>query len=269
MPPFPSAFDSDNDSRRMRAAGSPGGGPARGGDPGGSSLDIRTSYDTPDPQRPRKARIIEYASGHVEVTIYSPVGASQRPQAYSPGSDSQGNASRVNRRASVQIRRCALAANLDHLLTLTTRSNVTEYRESKAALDKFLRSMRRAYPGLRYVGCPERQKRGAWHWHILCDRFLPANDVRARWQHYAGEGNIDLKRFHDPLAGARYAAKYITKDIAHAEHKGARYVRSRNIKISTRVTDVATAFRILGRAGWSGEIRIVEGTDAEWAASWL
>lgn len=244
-----------------------GRGDARGGC---SSLDIRTTYDTGESERPRLARVTEYPSGHVEVTFYRPEGRSGGRQAYGPPlDDGRGNVERSRRRAAGQVRRCAMAGNLDHLLTLTTRANVTDFGESKATLDKFLRAMRRSYPGLRYVGCPERQKRGAWHWHLLVDRFLPANAVRALWQLYAGDGNIDLRRFHDPIAGARYAAKYITKDIHPAEPKRARYVRSRNIRITSTVTDVDSALRILGRTGWSGEVRPVDGTDAEWAASWL
>jgi hypothetical protein len=163
-----------------------------------------------------------------------------------------------------------MSADLRNMLTLTTRANVTDYTESRTHLSAFLARMRREFPGVQYVGAPERQKRGAWHWHLLCGQYLPANVVRDLWRRVVGDGNIDLQYFEDAMIGARYAAKYISKAIPSCRIKGARYVRSRNISITPRVIGAAEVVQLLEQAGIRPEdLQPIRDAAAMWAASWV
>jgi hypothetical protein len=174
------------------------------------------------------------------------------------------------RRASTMVRRCAMSADLRRMLTLTTRDNLEEFRESRHQAELLLRRLRRSEPGIRYVGAPEQQKRGAWHWHILVDRYLDADSVRSMWRGVCGDGNIDLTLFPDPLTGALYAAKYVRKSFGEKRlliGGGARYVRSRNIEVICEKVSQQAAYEVLAAAGWSGECVALD-TGGEWAASW-
>ena len=168
------------------------------------------------------------------------------------------------------VRRCAMSADLRHMLTLTTRQNITVYRDSRHQAELLLRRLRRSEPGLRYVGAPEEQERGAWHWHILVDRYLDADAVRSMWRGVCGDGNIDLQFFREPLQGALYAAKYVRKSFGENRLRigtGARYVRSRNIEVTSEKVSVEQAYGWLQEAGWTGECFPLD-TGGSWAASW-
>jgi hypothetical protein len=111
------------------------------------------------------------------------------------------------------------------------------------------------------------QKRGAWHWHLLLDRRLEASEVRELWRAQVGEGNIDLQHFDDPVKGALYAAKYVRKGFGEFRVPGVRYLRSRNIEVSSVKLTQSAAAEALQEAGWSGEMFPLD-TGGWWAASW-
>ena len=68
---------------------------------------------------------------------------------------------RAGRRARSRLRQLILAAQLDHLLTLTYRDNVTDYKQACADLGRFVRRLRSKLPGWLYVAVAEQQARGA------------------------------------------------------------------------------------------------------------
>lgn len=170
-------------------------------------------------------------------------------------------------RAATQFRRAALAADLRYLLTTTYRENLLDYPTSKGHIQAVLRGLRRRYSDFRYVGAPEMQKRGAWHWHVLVDRRLPASEVRELWRAQVGDGNIDLQHFSDPVKGALYAAKYVRKGFGEFRVPGVRYLRSRNIEVQSVKLSESEAAEALAQAGWSGEMFALD-TGGWWAASW-
>jgi hypothetical protein len=220
-----------------------------------------TSYDRP-------ATVYRYPSGAVEVLIthtqIKPVGAVFR-MGKAPRTDSRER--EIAARAASQFRRAAMSADMRYLLTCTYRENLTDYGTSKGHVQALLRSLRADYSGLRYVGAPERQKRGAWHWHVLTDVRLDAREVRASWRRIVGDGNIDLVHWDDALKGARYAAKYVKKGFGELRVPGARYVRSRNIEVLREAIPREEAYQLLADAGWSGHFVPLE-TGGVWMASW-
>jgi len=223
---------------------------------GAFSLDTWSSYDQDTPVTARRYR---YPNGSSEAIIsraHPPLDPVDRSTAKGQGKNQEENDTRNRRRAKSEIRRCLLTADMDHLLTLTTRANVTDYETSRGQVTAFLRRLRKLYPGLKYVGVAELQKRGAFHWHIAINRRLDARATRSAWLKSCGDGNIDLKEFGDPSA-LTYVAKYVTKDMGHLPPGTPRYFRSRNITHDVEVNnydnlDCALSDFSKTAVGWDG-----------------
>jgi len=177
-----------------------------------------------------------------------------------------------------------LATKADHLLTLTYRGNVVDFERSCADLSKFVRLVKCRKAGWTYVAVAERQKRGAWHWHLaVCGRQDVAL-LRATWRRVAGDGNIDVQaakssRLVGSLALVRYLGKYLAKGLAEERELNARRFRaSLRIQVPTRSLALPPEYRgkaasfalaELQRAtGSIGHIWQAEDFSAGWACSW-
>lgn len=142
---------------------------------------------------------------------------------------------RAARRAGTVIRRMIMARRLDYLLTLTYRENVICRRRAVRDLSTFMDRVRKEKPGFSWVAVSERQKRGAWHWHIAVSGFQDVRLLRSIWKGVVGEGNIDVR---GPKSGGRlrwgrlrlayYLAKYIYKCSQETREGDHRYFRSRD-----------------------------------------
>lgn len=143
------------------------------------------------------------------------------------------SASRAKRNCRHKIKH----AGFNSLLTGTYRENMEDFDRARRDFAAFLRKMRQVLPGFRAVYSFERQDRGAWHWHMACDRLpmllqykgvkVKSFDVaRAVWRSVVGfnNGNVDVdghrkrrKAHADQRKGslaalAGYVSKYLTKD---------------------------------------------------------
>jgi hypothetical protein len=156
---------------------------------------------------------------------------------------------------------CALAWNIEDLikkhgiekigfLTLTFKENITDYQEAQRRFNILATNfLRKAYKG--YVCVKERQKRGAWHFHLVIlmqsdiktgfDFKQVANknyssasielkkawyDLRQACQLY-GFGRSELMPIKSTAQGiSRYVGKYLSKHITNRkeEDKGIRLV---------------------------------------------
>jgi hypothetical protein len=171
-------------------------------------------------------------------------------------------------RAATQFRRAAMAADLRYMATATYRENVTDYGRSRHDIEIWLRRLRRSRPGVQYVGAPELQKRGAWHWHVLVSVRLDADEVRGWWRDIQdGAGTINLRYWDDPLKGALYGCKYVRKGFGKLRVPGVRYLRSRNIEVTCEEMEEGQAVEALDSAGWSGEIYPLD-TGGWYANTW-
>jgi hypothetical protein len=65
------------------------------------------------------------------------------------------------------------------LLTLTFAENITERADREIRWRRLKARMLRRWPGLEGVGAWQRQKRGAWHAHVVVNQFLPVAELRA------------------------------------------------------------------------------------------
>jgi hypothetical protein len=197
-------------------------------------LDKRTHLDGAG----YRASFIEYGDGLAEVSF----GFASTP-IVSKGIRGQSdnreeNEDRAVRRARKLLRQKVLASGADHLLTLTYRDNVIEFVRASVDLSVFIRHVRRRFASYPYVAVAERQKRGAWHWHLAVCGWQDIKFLRATWRRVVGDGNIDVKAPRSsggPRIGiVRYLCKYLGKSFGEEGALNARRFRSSRIAVPER-----------------------------------
>jgi len=142
------------------------------------------------------------------------------------------------RRARRHIKRKTLHGGLDHLLSLDFKDNVTELRVALRALRLFCDRVQAAIPGWKYLATRERQKRGAWHFHMAVKGRQDVKLLRSIWWSVVGErkGNIDVqeprarKTKNRRVYVAEYISKYIGKDLEDWQLNKKMYYHSKNVE---------------------------------------
>ena len=195
------------------------------------------------------------------------------------------NENRASRRAKSRLRQLILSAGTDHLLTLTYRQNVTDFEQAASDLTRFVRLVKGKMPTWPYVAVPERQKRGAWHWHMAVKGRQDVVLLRSLWLQVVGEGNIDVnppkgKGDQRQLALVTYLGKYLAKGFADDDRtlNGRRFRASLGIEVPMEYLTVPEEHRgdVAGYAlnrlvvatGSIGFVWIADDKVAGWACSW-
>ena len=132
--------------------------------------------------------------------------------------DREKNIERCERRAKAEVRRKCMAAGLDHILTLTYRENLEAKEKAYHDFETFIRQVHDKLPDWKYVAVPERQGRGAIHFHVAIKGYQDVSLLRSLWRYVAGDGNIDVS-YRKTTKGiqwkrtklALYLSKYIGK----------------------------------------------------------
>lgn len=83
---------------------------------------------------------------------------------------------------------------------------------------------------VKYIAVLEFQKNGMPHLHILVDRYMNQQDVKADWQAVGGGQHVDI-RFVDLHRVSRYLSKYLTKELLMSAPS-----RSRRVTVSRGIT---------------------------------
>ena len=105
---------------------------------------------------------------------------------------------------------------------MTFKKNITDYELAKHEWELFLKRLKYRFgDDIKYIATHEKQKRGAYHFHILTTDigFVPESEMRAIW----GNGFVKMKKINTGCKEEQervinYILKYITKDIgAEAE----------------------------------------------------
>lgn len=138
-------------------------------------------------------------------------------------------------RAKRNIRRLILANALCIHMVLTFKENVDDVEDADKAFNKFWIRLRKEYPkykNIKYVATRERQKRGAVHYHVVIDRFVPHKVMLEVW----GHGFVTLVAHGNVLKASNYLSKYLGKELESeewvSEKTGARkkaYLCSQNL----------------------------------------
>jgi len=115
----------------------------------------------------------------------------------------------------------------DTFITLTYAENMKDLEKADKDFKKFIQRFKYRYGDLKYIAVREFQKRGAVHFHMLCNwnkEFEDEDDIR-EWERQFGQdlwghGFVDIKPIdHVDNVGA-YLIKYMTKNIAIELFKG-------------------------------------------------
>ncbi len=195
------------------------------------------------------------------------------------------NEDRAVRRARSRLRQLILSARADHLLTLTYRENVTDFQQASADLTRFVRMVKARTPEWVYVAVGERQKRGAWHWHMAVHGRQDVHFLRSAWRSVVGEGNIDVNppkgdAHNRQLALVKYLGKYLAKSFLDEDRQlnARRFRASLGIPVPLEYFSVAETDRgnVMGVAlnqlkiasGSVGFVWLAGDKTAGWACSW-
>ncbi len=188
-------------------------------------------------------------------------------------------------RARTSLRRCVQAGNLDTMLTLTFRRNLTEIREAWPICNRFIRAMRDQLGAFSYVVVAERQKRGAWHFHLALRGWQNLKLIRTCWARAGGCGNVDVQPFKGPVQKmATYMSKYISKSFTDDEldrRSHHRYRRSHDLTPETFVqvvtsdpAEIVDDFKLLfASGGVLGHAVVISGKPGQvdyfvWGCTW-
>ncbi|ACL20727.1 hypothetical protein Dhaf_2701 [Desulfitobacterium hafniense DCB-2] len=115
-------------------------------------------------------------------------------------------------RAKKTLRRVALHNQLTRLMTLTTQENIGDFERLDGLFKKFIFGLRDHYPDFKYIGVRERQKRGAVHYHLLINRYIPQAVAHKLWVSLVKKGTADF-RFVEGLQAINYCLKYLGKSM--------------------------------------------------------
>lgn len=124
-------------------------------------------------------------------------------------------------------------------VTLTFAENETNIENANKKFRNFIRKVTRVYDNFKYICIPEFQKRGAIHYHILCnidinnDKLLYTQEDNSKYKHikYWNEGFTSIEEIKgDVKKVIGYISKYMTKDIDNRLFNRHRYYFSRNLE---------------------------------------
>lgn len=109
-------------------------------------------------------------------------------------------------------------------MTLTFRENETDRRKANGEFTKFIKRLER-HPKvkrkLRYICVPEKQIRGAYHYHIIFFNlpYFPQKLIASVWKN----GDIsDIQKINRTLGAVNYVSKYLKKSFFDENDKNSR-----------------------------------------------
>lgn len=117
----------------------------------------------------------------------------------------------------------------DKFITLTFKENITDINFADNEFKKFIKRFKHRFKldSLKYIAVREFQKRGAIHYHMLCDwkENLLFEDVIREYERLLGEkiwkhGFVDIKQLDYVDNVGAYIIKYMTKNVAIEFFKG-------------------------------------------------
>ena len=137
----------------------------------------------------------------------------------------------------IEVLECGMYESYSIMGTLTFAENVEDYNIAYARWHAFTAQLRKKYPHVKYCCVPEKQKRGAFHFHFVLFNltkwdYWQTTDIveygafsRDLWRFWSPDGYvgkydfIKVKRISEGIVDidsvkkvSKYIAKYLTKD---------------------------------------------------------
>ena len=140
----------------------------------------------------------------IEVEIENNLESKQKSKTLQKRKDS------INRTRS-EIRRLVNSnQDFSKFYTLTFAENITEVKVANKHFNKFIMRMEYHYGKFKYISVIEFQKRGAVHYHFLCNLpFIESKEIESVW----GLGFIKIKKTEQVTNLGAYFCKYLQKDM--------------------------------------------------------
>lgn len=166
-------------------------------------------------------KIIEYKNGYSEYIIYD------TPLIIPEYKAKQVKKRTVNKKGlktlnslqntKTKMKRYILAnfeLNQVRMITLTFKYNLRNFKLANNYLTVFLKKLSFYYPDLKYISVPERQKRGAMHYHILIDKWISQKTIENLWVNEKTNKTLGFVsiNFLKGEACSMYILKYLTKE---------------------------------------------------------
>ena len=125
--------------------------------------------------------------------------------------------------------------NLKKFLTLTFAQNITDLDVAHYEFKKFLYRLKTHKKDMKYIAVVEFQKRGAVHYHILCNlHFMKTKHIEKLWKN----GFVKINRIDKCDNVGAYVCKYLQKDIMDTRLNGRKaFFTSRGIDRPIEVVD--------------------------------
>lgn len=141
----------------------------------------------------------------------------------------------ASRARQTVIRTINANPELNKFLTLTFAQNVTDIDYARKEFALFVKRITYHYGKTEYVCVIEFQKRGAIHFHLLCDLpYVDVNELAKLW----GHGFVKLNRIDDVQNVGAYVSKYMTKESMDERLIGRKcYTMSKGLRSPEVITD--------------------------------
>lgn len=125
--------------------------------------------------------------------------------------------------------------HLMKFLTLTFAENETDIERANRAFNLFTQRMKDRFPEFQYFAVIEFQKRGAVHYHLLCNlRYMKSKEIESIW----GHGFIKIKRVKHVDNLGRYMSKYLRKEMFDPRmFRKKKFFCSQNLKKSVELVN--------------------------------
>jgi len=128
---------------------------------------------------------------------------------------------RQNALASARRLRSLIYGNFDindKFITLTFADdndfNITNLKICNKRKERYIAKLLEIKPDLKYVVVPEYQKRGAVHYHMICNLpYMPKDDFHSLWSY----GFSSIRAMGNLQKAYKYLSKYITKGFMNPD----------------------------------------------------
>lgn len=131
-------------------------------------------------------------------------------------------------------------------VTLTYRDNVQDRSRAQTDIHAFFRKLRALYPGIQYLYVFEKQRRGAYHAHmvIFTHSFIPFETLENCWTF----GSTNVRRIRDTTHIANYLGKYLSKedrtDLGTRQYSRSKNLRSEEVEYALNALKMSDCWRL-------------------------
>lgn len=118
--------------------------------------------------------------------------------------------------------------DMNKFVTLTFADNLKDIKTANRHFTNFIKKLKYKFSYLKYLAIIEFQKRGAVHYHFLCNlEYLPNAELNKIW----GHGFVRINKIKDISNLGAYVCKYLGKDANNEKmFKQKKYFYSRNLE---------------------------------------